>query len=226
MLGGSGRGGGGFDLPRLSLLFLLSVRKYCDCTKYNYGESCNDGGCSVSGRDVWLVDLLEPNQGNPCIESVFKFCSQLVIQWDEAVNWRLTLHGVHTSRGERSLLGIVGKQLCHPTLKIHNTLAVTFIGDLNHECPRTYAMVNGTAAPPIPEQIQSGARWEKGPKTGVAASRLNMTMATRFPKIIIGQRRPFKGPSDIQTAVREYTAVNAFESVGYSFYPRITTRSA
>jgi hypothetical protein len=45
-----------------------------------------------------------------------------------------------------------------------------------------------------------------------------MTIATRFPKMIIGKRRPLKGPSEIQTARREYTTVKALPMVGYSFY--------
>jgi hypothetical protein len=61
-------------------------------------------------------------------------------------------------------------------------------------------MVNGTALPPIEDKIQSGARCEKGPKTGVTTSKAKMTIATRFPKMIVGQRRPLRGPSEIQTA--------------------------
>jgi hypothetical protein len=79
-------------------------------------------------------------------------------------------------------------------------------------------MVNGTALPPIEDRIYSGALWEKGPNTGVTTSNVKITMATRFPKMIVGQRRPLNGPSEIQTARREYTAVKAFPMVGYSFY--------
>jgi hypothetical protein len=53
---------------------------------------------------------------------------------------------------------------------------------------------------------------------GVTTSRVNMIMAIRFPKMIVGQRRPLNGPSEIQTARREYTAVKALPRVGYSFY--------
>jgi hypothetical protein len=47
-----------------------------------------------------------------------------------------------------------------------------------------------------------------------------MMMATRFPKMIVGQRRPRRGPSEIQTARSEYTAVKALLIVGYSFLSR------
>lgn len=81
----------------------------------------------------------------------------------------------------------------------------------------TYAIVKGTALPPILDRIYSGARCENGPKTGVTTRSTKITIATRFPKMIVGQRRPRRGPSEIQTARREYTAVNALPSVGYSF---------
>lgn len=66
-----------------------------------------------------------------------------------------------------------------------------------------HAMVKGTAVPPIEDTMYSGALWEKGPNTGVTTRRTKITMATRFPKIIVGQRRPLKGPSESQTAVKE-----------------------
>lgn len=43
-------------------------------------------------------------------------------------------------------------------------------------------------------------------------------MAMTLAKIINGQRRPLRGPSEIQTAAREYTAVKALPMVGYSFW--------
>lgn len=45
-----------------------------------------------------------------------------------------------------------------------------------------------------------------------------MTMAIRLLKMMIGQRRPRRGPSEIQTATSEYAAVKALPIVGYSFY--------
>jgi hypothetical protein len=78
-------------------------------------------------------------------------------------------------------------------------------------------MVSGTALPPIEDMIYSGARWEKGPNTGVTTSSVKITIATKFPNKITGYRRPLKGPSEIQTAKREYTAVKALPRVGYSF---------
>lgn len=81
-----------------------------------------------------------------------------------------------------------------------------------------HAIVNGTALPPMEDTIYSGARCENGPNTGVTTSNTKITMAAKFPKMIVGQRRPRSGPSEIQTARREYTAVNALPRVGYSFY--------
>jgi hypothetical protein len=64
-------------------------------------------------------------------------------------------------------------------------------------------MVNGTQLPPIEDTMYRGARWEKGPMTGVTTRRTNMTIATRLLKMMIGHRRPRKGPSEIQTAMSE-----------------------
>lgn len=83
---------------------------------------------------------------------------------------------------------------------------------------RSYAIVNGTALPPILDTIYSGALCENGPNTGVTTRRVNITIATMFPKIMVGQRGLRSGPSEIQTARMEYTAVNALPRVGYSFY--------
>lgn len=83
---------------------------------------------------------------------------------------------------------------------------------------KTYAMVNGTTLAPIEDTIYSGARCENGPNTGVTTSRTKTTMATRFENRITGYRRPRRGPSEIHTASKEYTAVKALPIVGYSFY--------
>lgn len=66
--------------------------------------------------------------------------------------------------------------------------------------------------------MYNGARCEKGPMTGVTASKVKMMTAIMLEKRITGHRRPFNGPSEIQTQVKEYTAVKALPSVGYSFY--------
>ena len=86
----------------------------------------------------------------------------------------------------------------------------------------THAIVKGTALPPIEDTMYRGARWEKGPNTGVTTSKTKITMATKFPKMIMGQRRPLMGPSEIQSARREYTTVKALPRVGYSFYNKRT----
>ena len=54
--------------------------------------------------------------------------------------------------------------------------------------------------------------------TGVTASNTNTTIAIIFENRMTGHRRPRKGPSEIHTHVREYTAVKALPRVGYSFY--------
>jgi len=59
---------------------------------------------------------------------------------------------------------------------------------------------------------------KKGPNTGVTTSKTKITMAIKFEKRIIGKRRPPRGPSEIQTARREYAAVKTLPMVGYSFY--------
>lgn len=64
-------------------------------------------------------------------------------------------------------------------------------------------MVNGTQLTPNPDTMYSGARWEKGPNTGVTASKVKTTIAIRFEKMMIGQRRPLRGPSEIHTQRRE-----------------------
>jgi hypothetical protein len=46
---------------------------------------------------------------------------------------------------------------------------------------------------------------------------MKMITAQKFENRITGRRRPRRGPSEIQTATREYAAVKAFPRVGYSF---------
>ena len=57
--------------------------------------------------------------------------------------------------------------------------------------------------PPMDETMYSGALCEKGPMTGVAASKEKTTTAMVLEKRMMGQRRPRRGPSEIQTQVRE-----------------------
>ena len=80
-----------------------------------------------------------------------------------------------------------------------------------------HAIVKGTILPPMDDTMYNGARCEKGPMTGVTASKVNTMMAIMLEKRMIGHRRPRNGPSEIQTQVKEYTAVKALPSVGYSF---------
>jgi hypothetical protein len=80
-----------------------------------------------------------------------------------------------------------------------------------------HAIVKGTILPPMDDTMYNGARCEKGPMTGVTASKVNTTMAIMLENRMIGHRRPRNGPSEIQTQVKEYTAVKALPSVGYSF---------
>lgn len=79
------------------------------------------------------------------------------------------------------------------------------------------AMVNGTILPPIVDTMYSGALCEKGPMTGVTASSVKIMIAIMLEKRMTGHRRPLRGPSDIHTQVKEYTAVKALQRVGYSF---------
>jgi hypothetical protein len=81
-----------------------------------------------------------------------------------------------------------------------------------------HAMVKGTMLPPIDDTMYKGARWANGPITGVTASRVKMTMAIVFENSMTGHRRPLRGPSEIQTQVKEYTAVKALPIVGYWFF--------
>ena len=66
-----------------------------------------------------------------------------------------------------------------------------------------HAMVRGTILPPILDKMYRGALCEKGPMTGVTASRVKMIIAMKLEKRITGQRRPRRGPSEIQTQTRE-----------------------
>jgi hypothetical protein len=80
-----------------------------------------------------------------------------------------------------------------------------------------HAMVNGTMLPPIDDTIYRGARCENGPITGVTANKVKTTIATVLEKSMTGHRRPLRGPSDIQTQIKEYAAVKALPIVGYWF---------
>jgi hypothetical protein len=66
-----------------------------------------------------------------------------------------------------------------------------------------HAIVNGTMLPPIDDTMYKGARCENGPMTGVTASNVKTTTAIVFENSMIGHRRPLRGPSDIQTQVKE-----------------------
>ena len=66
--------------------------------------------------------------------------------------------------------------------------------------------------------MYSGARCEKGPMTGVTASKVKITMAIILENRMTGNRRPRNGPSDTQTQIKEYAAANPLPIVGYSFY--------
>ena len=79
------------------------------------------------------------------------------------------------------------------------------------------AKVSGTMLPPIEDTMYSGARCEKGPMTGVAASKAKMTMAIMLENKMTGHRLPFNGQSEIQTHNKPYTAVKALPIVGYVF---------
>lgn len=144
---------------------------------------------------IGLMDLLEPNKKNPSIERVCQIVSACCYAIAGIKGY------IHCS----VFMAAAVKALCSASSDI--------VSDI-------HAMVKGTALPPILDKMYSGARWLNGPNTGVTTSKTKMTMATTLPKV--GHLRPLSGPSEIQTARREYTAVKALPSVGYSFWKVIS----
>lgn len=141
------------------------------------------------------------------------------LDWIKCGMWDLlTLQRVHGCSGESPLLGVVRDQLCHPPgpLGMISALDQRY-GSNRGRWGKPYAMINGTQLGPMLATMYKGARCRKGPKTGVTARSVKTTMPIKLENMITGHRRPRRGPSDTQTAIREYAATNAFPMVGYSF---------